>query len=146
MKKREGEPWMDAAEYGRSLKGIGINLMVPSVESAMEFQREVIGATILYADADFAALEGYGSAWCLHSDHTYSDHPLNGSLQETAVRGIGAEIRVHGCDPDAAEAKARTLGYTVLAGAMDKPHGVCEAYIIDADGYLWVPDVPLAAE
>jgi len=144
--KREGTPWMDAAEYGRSLKGIGINLLVPSVDAAMEFQREVLQATVLYADPDFAALEGYGAAWCLHADHTYSDHPLYGSLGETPVRGIGAEIRVHGLDPDAAETRARALGYAVLAGAMDKPHGVREAYILDTDGYLWVPDVPLPPE
>jgi len=30
-----------------------------------------------------------------------------------------------------------------LAGALDKPHGLREAYIIDQDGYLWVPGVPL---
>ncbi len=30
----------------------------------------------------------------------------------------------------------------VLAGAMDKPHGLREAYILDDSGYLWVPDVP----
>ena len=52
------------------------------------------------------------------------------------------ELRLHGRDPDAAEARARELGYTVLAGALDKPHGLREAYIVDGDGYLWVPDVP----
>ena len=47
-----------------------------------------------------------------------------------------------GNDVDA-EAVARELGYTVLDGAADKPHGLREVYIVDADGYLWVPDVPL---
>ncbi len=46
--------------------------------------------------------------------------------------------------PDEAEAAARRLGFTVLQGAMDKPHGLREAFLIDADGYLWVADVPLA--
>jgi hypothetical protein len=32
-----------------------------------------------------------------------------------------------------------------LAGALDKPHGLREAYIIDQDGYLWVPGIPLPA-
>jgi len=26
---------------------------------------------------------------------------------------------------------------------MDKPHGLREAYLIDPDGYIWVPDTPL---
>ena len=56
---------------------------------------------------------------------------------------FGAELRLHGRDPDDAEAAARALGLTVMAGAMDKPHGLREAFIIDPDGYLWVPDVPL---
>ena len=82
----------------------------------------------------------------LHADHTYRDHPLYGSLADAdLVRGIGAEIRLHGRDPDAAEATARELDYTVLAGAMDKPHGLREAFILDPDGYLWVPDVPVGA-
>jgi hypothetical protein len=29
----------------------------------------------------------------------------------------------------------------VLAGSLDKAHGMREAYILDADGYLWVPSV-----
>ncbi len=36
-------------------------------------------------------------------------------------------------------------GYTVLAGAADKPHGLREAYVVDADGYVWVPDIPTKA-
>ncbi|MDP7604377.1 MAG: hypothetical protein QF546_11120 [Alphaproteobacteria bacterium] len=42
-----------------------------------------------------------------------------------------------------AEAAARERDFVVLAGAMDKPHGLREAYILDNSGYLWVPDVPL---
>jgi hypothetical protein len=53
-------------------------------------------------------------------------------------------LRLHGRDPDAAEAAARRLGYTVLASTVDKPHGLREVYLLDADGYLWVPDVPRA--
>ena len=35
------------------------------------------------------------------------------------------------------------MGYTVLAGAMDKPHGLREVYLLDQDGYLWVPGIAL---
>lgn len=143
MKKREGEPWMPADEYGRSLKGLGVNLLVSSIEEARPFQLEVLGAEEVYSDPDFAVFRGYGAEWMLHADHTYQDHELHGSLGPEISRGIGVELRLHGRDPDEAEAVARKLGFHVLAGALDKPHGLREAYIIDQDGYLWVPDIPL---
>ena len=117
--------------------------MVRDVPGALMFQIEVLGAEVVHSDPDFAALRGYGAEWMLHADHTYSSHPLKGSLDEDLARGIGAELRLYGRDPDIAEARARELGFEVLAGALDKPHGLREAYIIDQDGYLWVPGVPL---
>lgn len=145
MKKREGDSWIPADEFGRSLRGFDVNLLVAEIERSVHFQTEVLGAEVVYADPDFAVLRAQGGEWMLHADHTYRDHPLNGSLgSESAIaRGVGVELRVHGCDPDLAEARARELGFTVLAGAMDKPHGLREAYLIDADGYVWVADVPL---
>ncbi len=142
-KLREGDPWMPADEYGKSLKGLGINLLVQEMDRALAFQTDVLGAEVVYADPDFAVLRGYGAEWMLHADHTYSDHPLKGSLGGELPRGIGVEIRLHGCDPDAAQERARERGEVVLAGAMDKPHGLREAYLIDPDGYVWVADVPL---
>ena len=38
---------------------------------------------------------------------------------------------------------AHKLDYTVLQAPADKPHGLREAYIVDPDGYVWVPDVPI---
>ena len=143
MKLREGESWMPADEYGRSLTGFGVNLLVPDIERALRFQTGVLDAEVVYADPDFAVLRGYGAEWMFHADHTYHDHPLRGSLGPEQVRGAGIELRLHGCDPDAAERRARNLGYTVFAGATDKPHGLREAYLLDEDGYLWVPDLPL---
>ena len=143
-KLRDGDPWMPADEYGRSLKGLGVNLLVQDIERAVRFQKEALGAEVVYADPDFAVLRGFGAEWMLHADHTYSDHPLRGSLRADLARGLGVELRLHGCNPDAAEAKARAMGEAVLAGAMDKPHGLREAYLVDPDGYVWVPDVPTA--
>ncbi|MBT6094297.1 MAG: hypothetical protein HOH04_05405 [Rhodospirillaceae bacterium] len=137
---------MPAPEYGKSLKGLGINLLVEDMDRAISFQTEVLGADVVYADPDFAVLRGYGAEWMLHADHTYSDHPLKGSLGGELPRGIGVELRLHGCDPDTAQEKARARGEVVLAGAMDKPHGLREAYLIDPDGYVWVPDVPLLSD
>jgi hypothetical protein len=34
MKLRTGEPWMSAREYGRSLKALTLNLLVPDIERA----------------------------------------------------------------------------------------------------------------
>ena len=143
MKRGDKVPWMPADAYGRSLAGFGVNLLVEDVARSVEFQTAVLRAEVVYADPDFAVLRAHGGEWMLHADHTYSDHPLRGSLTPDMVRGVGVELRLHGCDPDAAEARARELGFTVLAGAIDKPHGLREAYLVDPDGYLWVPDVPL---
>jgi catechol 2,3-dioxygenase-like lactoylglutathione lyase family enzyme len=146
VKKRIGDSWIPAAEYGQSLNGLGINLLVEDIDRALGFQKIVLGAEVVYADPDFAVVRGYGSSWMLHADHTYSDHPLAGSLKPDLPRGVGIELRLHGCDPDQAEAKARARNDIVLAGSMDKPHGLREAYLIDPDGYLWVPDVPVVAK
>ena len=143
MKLREGEPWMPADEYGRSLRGLTINLLVRDVARAVAFARDVLGVEPVYSDPDFAMLRRGPSEWMLHADHTYRGHPLHGSLAAGDPRGIGAEIRLHDTDPDAAEAAARERGDPVLAGAMDKPHGLREVFILDPDGYLWAIDRPL---
>ena len=136
---------MPADEYGQSLKGLGLNLLVKSIEAARPFQLEVLGAQEIYWDADVAIYRGYGAEWMLHADHTYLDHELSGSLSEDIPRGVGVEIRLHDCNPDQAERVARKLSYHILAGSMDKPHGLREAYIIDQDGYCWVPDIPASS-
>ncbi len=141
MKLRDGEPWMAAAEYGKSLRGLGLNLLVRDVARAIRFQRAVLGAEVVYSDPDFAVLRACGGEWMLHADHAYLDHPMHGIAATAEGRGAGLELRLHGRDPDAATAAARKAGYTVLAAATDKPHGLREAHIIDEDGYVWVPDV-----
>ena len=143
MKLREGDPWMPADEYGRSLRGLTINLLVRDVARAVAFARDVLGVEPVYSDPDFAMLRRGPSEWMLHADHTYRGHPLHGSLAAGDPRGIGAEIRLHDMDPDAAEAAARERGDPVLAGSMDKPHGLREVFILDPDGYLWAIDRPL---
>jgi catechol 2,3-dioxygenase-like lactoylglutathione lyase family enzyme len=143
MKKRTGDPWMSGAEYGRSLVALTVNLLVKDVAATLAFQREVLGASVVYADADFAVVAGHGAQWMFHADHTYDRHPLHAVVAGVARRGAGVELRLHGCDPDRAEAAARRLGFEVVAGAANKPHGVREAFLADADGYVWVPDVPI---
>ncbi len=135
---------MPADTYGQSLTGLTVNILVRDIDTSLRFQREVLGATVVYSDPDFAVLEGFDSQWMLHADHTYSDHPLSGVVSGLEGRGAGVELRLHGCDPDQAEAAARRLCYTVFQGTADKPHGLREAFIIDDDGYMWVPDIPIA--
>lgn len=144
MKLRTEEPWMPAPDYGRSLRGLTVNLLVREIEPALAFARRVLRAEVVYADPDIAVLRGYGAEWMLHADHTYESHPLRRGLS-AAKRGAGIELRIHGCDPDAATYAARANGFTVVADAADKPHGLREAYVADSDGYVWVPDVPTAA-
>jgi hypothetical protein len=144
MKKRPPEisPPVSADAYGRGLRGIGFNLLVRDVPRAVRFAAEVLGATSFHDDEDFAALRWNGADFMFHADHAYRGNPLLGVVGGVEGRGAGVELRLYGCDPDEAEARARQLGFTVLAGAMDKPHGLRECVILDDEGYAWVPSVP----
>jgi hypothetical protein len=140
MKKRTGDAFMPADDYGRSLRnGIGVNLLVQEVAPMAEFLHEVLSAELIYADVDFAALIVSGSSMMLHADHTYLDHPLHGVVSGVEARGIGVEIRVYTCDPDMAESAARQRGDVILSGSMDKPHGLRECHIVGPQGYVFVP-------
>ncbi len=147
MKHRspDRQPWMTAPELGRSLRpGLGVNLLVKDVGKAVKFAEEVLWATVTYSDDDFAAVRACGSEWMLHADHTYDGNPLSGIVKGVEARGAGVELRLYGLDPDQAEARARAGGWTVLAGAIDKPHGLRECVIIDDDGYVWIPGAGIA--
>ncbi len=143
MKQRSGEPWMAADAYGRSLRGAGVNILVRDVARARAFLEQVLGLAAVYGDADFAVLRHDGHDLILHADHTYSEHPLLALTGDGALRGAGVELRLYGIDPDAAEARARARGDTVLAETRDKPHGLRECYLVDPDGYVWVPGVAI---
>jgi len=146
MKLRTGSPWMPAKDYARSLTGFTVNLIVRQVGASVVFQHEVLGASVVYSDPDFAVLRGYGAEWMLHADHTYLEHPLHFRLTGDEGRGTGVELRLHGCDPDAAQAAAERLRFRVLSPAADKAYGLREAHILDPDGYDWVPDIPITQD
>ena len=132
-----------AADYGRSLKGLGFNLLVTDVPRAVVFATEVLGATPFYHNQDFAALRWNGQDFMFHADRAYRGHPLSGVVAGLEARGAGVELRLYGCDPDRAEARAREMGFTVLAGSIDKEHGLRECIILDDEGYAWVPAVAI---
>lgn len=145
VKLRTGEPFMPAAAYGRGLRGMGVNLLVRDVPRAVAFQTEVLGASCVYADQDFAVLRLGAGEWMLHADHSFADHPLLALTGDGALRGVGVELRLYDADPDACAARARAAGAEVLAACRDRPHGLRECVIVDPDGYAWVPSRPIAA-
>lgn len=144
--KRTGEPWMKADAFGRSIPcGIGLNLLTRDPAALAAFCRDVLLARLVYQDADFAVAEIAGSQMLIHADHTYSGHPMSGVIAGVDMRGIGAELRVYGLDPDGAEVRARAAGHLVLAGSSDKPHGLRECHLIAPEGYVFVPCVAIGA-
>ncbi|MEL7093264.1 MAG: VOC family protein [Pseudomonadota bacterium] len=134
---------VDADTFGKSLRGIGLNLLVRDVPATVRFLEAVFDMRGHQVTADFAIMT-YGDAVLqLHSDGTYHANPLLGVVPENPPRGGGIEVRLYDTDPDAAVGRADALGATILQPAADKPHGLREAYILDADGYAWVPSRPL---
>ncbi|MFD2205090.1 hypothetical protein [Kiloniella antarctica] len=132
---------MDAPEFGRSLSGLGINLLVNSVASELEFLTGVLLLEVLRSDKDFAVVRYLEQIFMIHGDHTYDRHPLSGLLCNGTLRGVGIELRLYNLDPDEACQRAEKLNYDIFAPAQDKPHGLRESYLASPSGYMWVPSV-----
>ena len=143
--KRSGSAWMPADDYGRGLPKFSVNLLVRNVQSSLPFYRDVLGANVRYADEDFAALNLAGAEFMLHADHAYDHHPLHKYISgvEAGRRGLGAELRVMGVDPDAAEARAKVAGVKIVQPAADYPHGWRDVMLADRDGYVWAVGVAI---
>jgi catechol 2,3-dioxygenase-like lactoylglutathione lyase family enzyme len=145
--KPDNAAFPSAEDYGRSLKGFGVNLLVRDVARSVAFAQDVLGAEAAYVDKDFAVLRyrvggQLRAEWMLHADGTYHSHPLLGLIRDDVPRGAGAELRLYDCDPDRAVRIAGEKGFMVLSPPIDSPHGLREAFILDGDGYCWVPCVP----
>jgi uncharacterized glyoxalase superfamily protein PhnB len=141
MKKRTGEPWMPAAEYGASLPEFTVNLLVRDLDASLAFYRDVLSATCHYADPDFAAMRVGGLEFMLHADHAYDQHPWYERLQSGERRGLGAELRLLGIDPDDVERRARAHGAPVVRPVTERGHGWREVMVEDPDGYVWAVGV-----
>lgn len=144
-KTRTGEPFMSAHEYGISLPKFTVNLLVRHVANSLRFYRDVLGATVRYSDGDFAALSLLGIDFMLHADHAYDHHPLYAPLQAARERGVGAELRFLGVDPDQVEDRAKRAGTAILQPAKDFAHGWREVTLLDPDGYIWTVGLPIPA-
>lgn len=142
-KKRIGNAWMPAGDYGRAMPKFSLNLLVRDVQRSLPFYRDVLGAIVRHEDPDFAALNLQGVDFMLHADHTYDHHPLYERLKAGGLRGTGAEIRMMGIDPDAAQHRAEAAGTKILQRAMDFRHGWRDVMLEDPDGYIWAVGVTI---
>lgn len=130
---------LDADTFGRSLRGMGLNLLVRDVGAEVDFLKAVFGMQAFQPTADFAIMTYGDQVFQLHSDGTYHSNPLQGLLPENPPRGGGIEIRLYDTDPEEAVRRAQDHGGTILQEPTDKPHGLREAYILCENGYAWVP-------
>ena len=133
---------VDADTFGRSLRGIGLNLLVRDVPAQCAFLTGVFGMTAHQVTSDFAIVMYGDQVFQLHSDGTYHSNPLQALVPENPPRGGGLEIRLYDSDPEEAAAKAQAAGAVILQEPTDKPHGLREAYILCENGYAWVASRP----
>lgn len=143
MQKSKTEPWMPADDYGRSLPVFTVNLLVTDVAREVDFCKAVLKSQCHYQDEDFAALNVHGTEFMLHADHTYDVHPWVEPLKARERRGLGAELRILGVDPDEVESASREFGADIVHEAADKPHGWREVMVADPEGYIWAVGVKL---
>ena len=115
MRPDDQQPFMPPDDFGRTLTGLTLNVLVRDMERAVLFQTKVLGSTLVYSDPDITIVRGFGAQWMIHSDHTYDNHQLHGYIAGTKVRGVGAEFRLHGCDPDSAEKAAIAHNFKILS-------------------------------
>ena len=99
-------------------------LTLPKAESAKPRQIKIGGAEVQ-----------------LHADHAYDAHPWYPRLAGGEARGLGAELRLLGLDPESIEERARRLGVKVLKPVTERGHGWREVMVEDPDGYVWAVGV-----
>ncbi len=132
---------VNAPEFGRSLRGIGVNLVSPDVRALANFLSKVFNIAVHQLSEDFAIAENDGAVFQLHADGTYGAHPLLGLVPENPPRGVGAQFYLFNSDPDKAEKAANNAGFVVLEETANKPHGLRECTILSPEGYAFSPAV-----
>ena len=78
---------VDADSFGRSLRGLGLNLLVRDVFVEVAFLEAIFEMSAYQPTADFAIMTYGDQVFQLHSDGTYHSHPLLGLLPENPPRG-----------------------------------------------------------
>ena len=104
----------EALEFGRKLRGFGINLLVSDVFASVNFLREVLQMKVHRDNKDFAVVQSGRNYFQLHSDNTYHSNPLPSLLPRDGARGAGIELRLYEIDPDECEVRARELDFVIL--------------------------------
>ncbi len=143
-KLRTGDPWMPGFRYSALLPALSLNLIVRETARSVMFYQQVLNAEVHYYDVDFAAMRVGAAEVMLHADHTHEDHPWHPALASGAARGLGAQIRLLGIDPDDVERRAREFGADIARPATSKGHGWREILVRDPDGYEWAVGVLIA--
>jgi len=133
------------ADVGRSLQGIGLNLLTRDVPGLAGFLTRCFGLSIHRQSADFAIVAHGGMLLQLHHDSTFASHPLHGLLPESGLRAGGVQIYLFGVDPDEATTRAADAGGHVVEPARTKPHGLREATILAPEGQAFSPAVRIWA-
>ncbi len=126
-------------EFGRALRGLGLNILVRDVPAMVRFLDRVFDIAAHRVSQGFAIMTYGDQLFQLHADHTYHSHPLPALLPEAGPRGGGVEIRLYDTDPDAAARRAGDFGATILQAPVNKPHGLRECVILCENGYAWLP-------
>ena len=134
---------VEAGAFGAALRGLGINILCRDVRVTARFLQTVFKMGIHRLSDDFAIITYGADVFQLHADSTYASNPLLNLLPENPPRGAGIELRLYDTDPDIATARAEAAGAHILQPPSDKPHGLREAYILDPNGYAWIPSRPL---
>ena len=125
------------ADFGKSLRGMGVNLLCRDVRAMASYLQEVFGLEVFRLNDDFAIVRHGDAVFQLHSDATFGAHPLLGLLPETPPRGAGAQLYLFGIDPDKAASRAPIE--MIIEPPADKPHGLREATIVTPEGYAFSP-------
>ena len=133
---------VSADAFGRSLTGIGVNLLTRDVRALAAFLEQVFGLNAHRLSDDFAIITHGAAVFQLHHDGTYHSNPLPQLIPENPPRGGGAQFYLFGLDPDACVARAGD--HVVIEAPSDKPHGLREATILSPEGYAFSPAVSLA--
>lgn len=138
-KLRQGQPWMPGYRYSALLTTFSLNLLVHDVAHSVQFYEEILLADVHYSDIDFAAMRVGSIEVMLHADHPHNEHPWYATLKEVSEsgRGLGAQLRLLGLDPDELNQRAKDHDISVIAEPADKGHGWREVLVRDPDGYEW---------
>lgn len=134
---------VSAGDFGKSLRGIGLNILVRDVRRTAAFLLAVFDVEVHRLSDDFAIITYGKGVFQLHSDGTYHSNPLLSLVPENPPRGAGVEIHLFDTDPDDVFERASAQDAVILQPPTDKPHGLRECYILSEDGYAFVASRPL---